>query len=93
MRSIRETAKIAEKYDIPFMFDVARWAENCYFIKVNEEGSEAAAVTVAGMKNSSMGSEPIEYPKATFHANRPFVYVIREASSGVILFVGKFTGA
>ena len=39
MKSIRETAKIAEKYDIPFMFDVARWAENAYFIKVNEEGS------------------------------------------------------
>ena len=38
MKSIRETAKIAEKYDIPFMFDVARWAEDCYFIKVNEEG-------------------------------------------------------
>ena len=38
MHSIRETAKIAEKYDIPFMFDVARWAEDCYFIKVNEEG-------------------------------------------------------
>lgn len=38
MRSIRETAKIAEKYDIPFMFDAARWAENCYFIKVNEDG-------------------------------------------------------
>jgi serpin B len=61
-------------------------------IKVNEEGSEAAAVTVAGMKYESMAHEPIEYPKATFHANRPFVYVIREASSGVILFVGKFTG-
>ena len=38
MKSIRETAKVAEKYDIPFMFDVARWAENCYFIKMNEEG-------------------------------------------------------
>ncbi len=38
MKSIRETAAIAHKYDIPFMFDVARWAENCYFIKVNEEG-------------------------------------------------------
>jgi serpin B len=62
-------------------------------IKVNEEGSEAAAVTVAGMKYESMAHEPIEYPKATFHANRPFVYVIRESSSGVILFVGKFTGA
>ena len=60
-------------------------------IKVNEEGSEAAAVTVAGMLDNSAG--PMEYPKATFHANRPFVYVIREASSGVILFVGKYTGA
>lgn len=60
-------------------------------IKVNEEGSEAAAVTVAGMMENSAG--PMEYPKAAFHANRPFVYVIQEASSGVILFVGKFTGA
>lgn len=60
-------------------------------IKVNEEGSEAAAVTVAGMDlTTAVG--PQEYPKATFHANRPFVYVISEASSGVILFVGKFTG-
>ena len=61
-------------------------------IKVNEEGSEAAAVTIAGVKFTS-SIEPEEYPKATFHTNRPFVYVIREASSGVILFVGKFTGA
>ncbi len=38
MKSIRATAEIAHKYDIPFMFDVARWAENCYFIKTNEEG-------------------------------------------------------
>ena len=62
-------------------------------IKVNEEGSEAAAVTVAEIKEFSMRpSIPPEYPKATFHANRPFVYVIREASSGVILFAGRFTG-
>ena len=38
MKSIRETSKIAHKYEIPFMLDAARWAENCYFIKVNEEG-------------------------------------------------------
>lgn len=57
-------------------------------IKVNEKGSEAAAVTVAGMLNSAVE----EFPKADFHANRPFVYVISEASSGVILFVGKFNG-
>ena len=61
-------------------------------IEVNEEGSEAAAISVAGMDFKSALDKPIEYPKATFHANRPFVYVIREASSGVILFVGKFTG-
>jgi serpin B len=60
-------------------------------IKVNEEGSEAAAVTVAGM-DMCADAGPTVYPKATFHANRPFVYVISEASSGVILFVGKFTG-
>lgn len=57
-------------------------------IKVNEKGSEAAAVTVAGMLNTAIE----EFPKADFHANRPFVYVISEASSGVILFVGKFNG-
>ena len=59
-------------------------------IKVNEEGSEAAAVTVAGMNFASAG--PADYPAAVFHANRPFVYVIRERTSGVILFVGKYTG-
>lgn len=60
-------------------------------IMVNEEGSEAAAVTVAG-GNCTTSLGPAEYPKATFHANRPFVYVIQERSSGVILFAGKFTG-
>ena len=56
---------------------------------VNEKGTEAAAVTASGM----IGGAAIDMtPKAVFHANRPFVYVIREASSGVILFVGKFSG-
>ena len=59
-------------------------------IKVNEKGSEAAAVTIGGVRLTS--ARPVEYPTAIFHANRPFVYVIRERSSGVILFVGKFTG-
>lgn len=61
-------------------------------IKVNEEGSEAAAVTIAGVNFSSAVADTQEPPKATFHANRPFVYVIHEQSSGVILFVGKFMG-
>ena len=83
-------AEIPNMCELPVYIDIMRQKAK---IKVNEEGSEAAAVTVAGVTNKSMGSEPKEYPKATFHANRPFVYVIRENSSGVILFVGKFTGA
>ena len=80
-------AEIPNMCDMPVYVDMMRQKAA---IKVNEEGSEAAAVTMAGMVVSSIG--PIKYPKATFHANRPFVYVIREYSSGVILFVGKFTG-
>ena len=86
----------AVKAEIPNMCDVPVWIammRQKAKIKVNEEGSEAVAVTVAGMMDKAMPIMPPEYPKATFHANRPFVYVIREVSSGVILFVGKFTGA
>lgn len=59
-------------------------------IEVNEDGAKASAVTVAEMDCTSAGPE--EYSRVDFHANRPFVYFIREASSGVLLFVGKFTG-
>lgn len=38
MANLRESSRIAHKYNIPFMLDAARWAENAYFIKVNEEG-------------------------------------------------------
>lgn len=58
-------------------------------IKVNEKGTEAAAVTASGLLGGAAANMT---PRATFHANRPFVYVIREVSSGVILFVGKYTG-
>ncbi|MBP5278443.1 MAG: serpin family protein [Prevotella sp.] len=62
-------------------------------ILVNEEGAEAAAVTVAETRDTSaLPSDPTAIPKADFHATRPFVYLIREKSSGVILFVGKYTG-
>lgn len=61
-------------------------------IKVNEEGSEAAAVTIAAVNFTYAVADTQEPPKATFHANRPFVYLIHEQSSGVILFVGKFMG-
>jgi len=55
-------------------------------IKVNEEGSEAAAVTVIGItENAAAGY-------AEFIADRPFLYVISECSTGTIFFIGQYTG-
>lgn len=38
MANLRETSRIAHAYNIPFMLDAARWAENAYFIKKYEDG-------------------------------------------------------
>lgn len=59
-------------------------------IEVNEKGSEAAAVTIGKVDTTAMGQEPT-FEKAVFHANRPFIYVISESSTHVILFVGKYS--
>ena len=57
-------------------------------IKVTESGTEAAAVTYAGMVVSS--GEDYEPPTPlVVKVNKPFLYVIRETSTGTILFAGK----
>ena len=53
------------------------------YVEVTEEGTEAAAVTTIGVGTTSV---PV-YPY--FIVNKPFAFVIREKSSGVILFTGK----
>ena len=52
------------------------------YISVDEKGTEAAAVTVAEMRKNgaSMGTF-VDF-------NRPFIYLIRESSTGAILFIG-----
>lgn len=59
-------------------------------IEVSEEGTKAAAVTAGIMTMSALN--PDGPRRVTFHANRPFVYMITERSTGVILFIGQFTG-
>jgi len=54
------------------------------YIDVKEEGTEAAAATIVEIKEYSMPSGP-----ALFRIDRPFIYVIRENSTGAILFMGK----
>ena len=59
-------------------------------IKLNEEGTEAAAVTVIGAYvTTSTSPEP---RRVAFHATRPFLYVISEKQTGAIFFIGKYLG-
>lgn len=54
-------------------------------IKVDEEGTEAAAVTYVGMRETSVGPGGDTF---YFKADRPFIYFISERSTGAILFAG-----
>lgn len=53
------------------------------FIDVDEEGTEAAAVTIVEMRNETTAMPNF------FRADEPFLYMIKENSTGAILFMGK----
>jgi serpin B len=53
------------------------------FVEVNEEGTEAAAVTAGVMVDSSAPAPPI-----AFVVDRPFLFAIRDDHTGAILFLG-----
>lgn len=57
-------------------------------VDVSEEGTKLSAVTVAMM----VGANDASYPNVDFNCNRPFVYVVQEASSGAIFFIGTYYG-
>ena len=53
------------------------------YIEVDEKGTEAAAVTIIEMDRTSVPSTPV------FRADRPFLFVIQENTTGTMLFMGK----
>ena len=61
------------------------------YLKVDEEGTEAAAVT----KGETIPTAPIGPPPSIgpieFYLNRPFAFMITETSTGTVLFMGKVT--
>lgn len=59
-------------------------------IKVDETGSEAAAITDISIVTT--GINPVKPQIFEFHCDRPFLYVITEVSSGAIFFIGQYTG-
>ncbi|MDR2147406.1 MAG: carboxypeptidase-like regulatory domain-containing protein, partial [Tannerella sp.] len=57
------------------------------FVEVNEEGTEAAAATSIMIVGYGVRSKKIE--PVRFFADRPFLYLIREKSTGIIMFIGR----
>lgn len=55
------------------------------FLGIDEEGTEAAAVTTIGMQFTSAGPGPA----LTVIADRPFFFVISEKTSNTVLFTGR----
>lgn len=57
-------------------------------IEVNEEGTEASAIDAILMGVGGLGSPP---PCPVFKADRPFLFLIKEENTNVVLFMGKVT--
>ena len=55
------------------------------YIATDEVGTEAAAVTTVGITVTSL---PAPDEKIVFKADRPFMYIIQEKSTGSVLFMG-----
>lgn len=54
------------------------------YVKVDEEGTEAAAVTAIVMELTSVQPQP-----PTFIADHPFMFIIKDEKTGAVLFIGS----
>jgi serine protease inhibitor len=54
------------------------------FVAVNEEGTEAAAATAIAMR-----AKGLPWSQPVIRADHPFVFLVRENSTGRILFLGR----
>ena len=54
------------------------------FVEVDEEGTEAAAVTTIGIKLTSMPPQPQQ-----FIIDKSFIFAIRERTTNTLLFIGQ----
>jgi serpin B len=68
--------------DEPLYID---WVKQKTYVDVNEEGTEAAAVSGIGVMASAVRREP---PPFRMVVDRPFFLAIRDNQSGAILFLG-----
>ena len=93
MSALMPNAFNMKKADFSNLFDI----ESCIDkikqkgrIKVDETG---AVATVATFLQGDLGSVKIVKPETIrFHATHPFLYFIREWSTGTIFFIGQYMG-
>lgn len=62
-------------------------AKHKSYVKIDEEGTEAAAATYIG--DVAFGVPEVD---AVLTIDRPFIFLIRDNSTGLILFLGRFFG-
>ncbi len=86
-KAFTPAAEFPDFCNVPTCIDLMKQVAK---IKLNEEGTEAAAVTVIGIKMTAL--DPGEPQHVEFHATRPFLYVISEKSTGAIFFIGQYMG-
>jgi len=63
------------------------WILHKAFVEVNEEGTEAAAVTSIIMLRTGLAPKPKPIP--VFRADHPFIFLIRDLETKSILFMGR----
>ncbi|MBE9223214.1 serpin family protein [Cyanobacterium stanieri LEGE 03274] len=80
-KAFTNQADFSNLTDEPILIDQVKHKT---FIDVNEEGTEAAAVTSIGIRVTSLPLDNFEMV-----VNRPFFYAIQDEETGTILFMGN----
>ena len=81
------------KADFSNLFDIKSWiakVKQTGRIEVDETGTEATVVTA--LQGRIGGLDLVRPDIVRFHATHPFLYFIREWSTGTILFIGQYMG-
>lgn len=60
-------------------------------LKMDEESTKAAAATAITMGFGGLAAPREQPPVNTFRADRPFIVLIRDSRTGLILFAGRIT--
>ena len=93
MTSLMPNAFSMKKADFSNLFDLASCIKMIMqkgHIKVDETGTEATVATLLQGRIVGLDLAPPE--TIPFHATHPFLYFIREWSTGAIFFIGQYMG-